>query len=114
MANPAHKLDPPPPEDVADALEAAGLPRNSTMMDIIVAFHRMKDAATKPDRVTGLERDVEPAFPLKALLPLNVSYRVGLEAAERGVLRAFKDGGRWLCTKQEMQRWLAATGRGQL
>jgi len=54
----------------------------------------MKDAATKPDRVTGLERDVEPAFPLKALLPLNVSYRVGLEAAERGVLRAYKNGGR--------------------
>jgi hypothetical protein len=49
-------------------------------MDIIVAFHRMKDAATIPDRVTGLERDVEPTFPLKALLPLNVSYRIGLEA----------------------------------
>jgi len=113
MADPAHNVDLPPAE-IADALEAAGLPRNSTMMDIIVEFLRMKEAGLRPERVTGPERDPEPAFPLKALLPLNVSYRGGLEAAERGVLRAFKIRGRWFCTKQEMARWLAMTGRSQL
>lgn len=44
MADPAHKVG-LPPADIADALEAVGRPRNSTMMDIIMGFLRMKEPA---------------------------------------------------------------------
>jgi hypothetical protein len=103
------------PADIADALEAGGfLPKPVTLTDIIVAFQRLKEASAKAAQVADLDRNVEEAFPLKALLPLSVSYRVGLDAAERGLLAAFKVGGRWFRTKREMNCWLAATGRSQL
>jgi hypothetical protein len=100
MANSAQNLDQPLPDEIADALEAAGLPRNSTMMDIIVAFHRMKDAAAKP----------EEKQPLGKLLPVGLKYERARRAAERGELQAVMPNGRWLSTKSWVAGWLVRIG----
>jgi hypothetical protein len=111
MTDPARNTDPSLPREVVEKMTAAGLsPKLATLMEIIEDFARLQaEAREKPEgaRVAEPER----AFPLMSLLPSHVSYRVGLQAAERGVLGAFKVGGRWFCTQAEMDRWLAATGR---
>ena len=99
------------PPEVVSAMESAGLrPEIATLFEVIESFRCMQaEARAKPE--AGRVAEPERALPLKGLLPSHVSYRVGLQAAERGVLGAFKIGGRWFCTQAEMVRWLAATGR---
>jgi hypothetical protein len=111
MTVPARNTDPSLPPEIAERMTAAGLsPKLATLMQIIEDFARQQaDAREKPEAARVAEP--ERGLPLKGLLPSHVSYRVGLQAAERGVLGAFKIGGRWFCTQAEMDRWLAATGR---
>jgi hypothetical protein len=103
------------PPEIAEKMTAVGFsPQVATLIEIIENFARAQaDARTKAERVAELERAAEEMWPLKGLVPLGVSYENARRAAERGVLGSTRVGGRWFCTKAEMARWVAATGRRQ-
>jgi len=103
MSNPAHKIDPPLPVEIADAMEAAGLsPRLATLMATIDEFRRMKaDAAKAPS---------EDKRPLEKLLPDGVKYERARRAAKRGELQAEKPYGRWQSTESWVAAWLPTIG----
>jgi predicted site-specific integrase-resolvase len=51
-------------------------------------------------------------WPLKAMLPVGISYETARRHAEAGTLRgAAKVGGRWFVSREDLRRWLASTGR---
>ncbi|SHG08564.1 hypothetical protein [Bradyrhizobium erythrophlei] len=113
MADPAASTDQSLPPEIAEKMTAAGFsPQVATLVEIIEDFARAQaEVRAKAARVAELERAAEEMWPLKRLLPLGESYELARRAAERGVLGATRVGGRWFCTKAEMERWVAATGR---
>ena len=115
MADAATVTDQSLPPEIAEKMTAAGFsPQVATLVKIIDNFARAQaEARAKAARVTELERAAEEMWPLKRLVPLGGSYEIARRAAERGVLGATRVGGRWFCTKVEMERWVAATGRRQ-
>ena len=115
MVDPARIPDQSLPPEIAEKMTAAGFsPQVATLVEIIENFARAQaDARAKAVRVAELERAAEEMWPLKRLVPLGESYEIARRAAERGVLGATRVGGRWFCTKAEMERWVAATGRRQ-
>jgi hypothetical protein len=115
MSDPARKVE--LPAEIADAMEAAGIPAGvSKLMEIIAEFHRLKEASAK---APANAESVEPMFELGTLLPVHLDYskiyQKALRAAKSGQLEAKKlnGGGRWFCTKRAMQYWLAKTGQGK-
>jgi hypothetical protein len=111
MTDPARKLDPDLPPEIADALEASGFsPKLATLMSIIEEFAKakaeVKASPANADRV-------EQMWSLMKLLPVHVNYQKALRAAKSGQLEATKVGGRWFCTKRAMALWLAQTGQGK-
>jgi hypothetical protein len=114
MADPARITDQSLPPEIAERMESAGFsPQISALMEIITHYQRLQaDASEKAE----LERAAEPRkvmWPLKVRLPLHVSYETARRAAERGTLVATKTGGRWFVVDDDLQNWLAATGRLQ-
>jgi hypothetical protein len=114
MTDPAHLIDPPLPPEIAERMESAGfLPKIATLMEIITDYPRLQAEAREK---AELERAAEPRkvmWPLKVRLPLHVPYETARRAAERGTLVATKTGGRWFVVDDDLQNWLAATGRLQ-
>jgi hypothetical protein len=102
------------PPEIAEKMEAAGLPpQMPTLLQIIEDFSRLQAEAREK---AELERAAEPRkvmWPLKVRLPLHVLYETARRAAERGTLVATKTGGRWFVVDDDLQNWLAATGRLQ-
>jgi hypothetical protein len=109
VSDPARKIDPDLPPEIASAMEAAGhSPKLATLMNIIVEFQRLKEATAKAS-------DAEPTAdkqPLMKLLPVGVEYERARRAAGRGDLEAEKPSGRWLSTERAVARWLAMIGYG--
>jgi hypothetical protein len=110
MAVPARNTDPSLPPEIAQKMEAAGLsPKIATLMEIIGTFARLQAEAREKPRATEQRRVM---WPLKARLPLHVPYEAARKAAVRGDLVATKMGrGRWFVADDDLQDWLAATGR---
>src|SRR5882757_231041 len=115
MADPAPITDQSLPLEIAEKMMAAGFsPLVATLVEIIENFARAQaEARAKAERVAELERAAEAMWPLKRLVPLGESYEKARRAAERGLLSATKVGGRWFCTKADMARWVAETGRSR-
>jgi hypothetical protein len=113
MADPARIPDQSLPPEIAEKMTAAGFsPQAATLVEIIEDFARAQaEARANAARVVELERATEEMWPLKRLVPLGESYEKARRAAERGLLSATKVGGRWFCTKADMARWVATTGR---
>jgi hypothetical protein len=107
------KTDQALPAEIADALETAGFsPKLTTLMSIIEEFAKAKAEVKASPADAGT---VEPMWPLKGMLPLQVDYQKALRAIKSGQLDAMKldGGGRWFCTKAAMDDWLAKTGQGK-
>jgi hypothetical protein len=91
------------PEQIAAEIAAEGIALTAGDLKQMIAAHRA-EASPKVEREVDL-------FPLKAMLPLHVSYEVGRRAAAEGKLRAQKLGGDWFTTKADVTEWLTSTGK---
>jgi hypothetical protein len=112
MSKLARIADQPLPPEIAEKMAAGGFsPQVETLMEIITGYQRLQAEAREK---AELERAAEPRkvrWPLKGRVPTHVPYETARKAAERGGLVAIKTGGRWFVTDDDMQNWLAASGR---
>ena len=90
------------PEQIAAEIEAARIPLTAGNLQAMIA------AARAQDRTEVREVQI---YPLKACLPLHVSYETGRRACASGDLRATKIGGDWFVTKADVTDWLASSGK---
>jgi hypothetical protein len=88
------------PDQVVAELQAAGIALTLGNLNDMLAAYRAEHE--RSERQSAVE-----LFPLKATLPLHVSYEVGRRAAASGELRAQKFGGDWFVTKADVAAWLA-------
>ena len=102
------------PPEIAEKMEAAGLPPQiPTLLQIIEDFSRLQAEAREKAKLERAAEQRRVMWPLKVRLPLHVPYETARRAAERGTLVATKTGGRWFVVDDDLQNWLAATGRLQ-
>ncbi len=112
MTDPAHIIDPPLPPEIAEKMEAVGLPpQMPTLLQIIENFSRLKVEAREKAELEPAAEPRKDMWPLKVRVPTHISYETARRAAERGTLVATKVGGRWFVTDDDVQNWLAATAR---
>jgi hypothetical protein len=110
MTNPARN---DLPVEIIDALESVGLaPEVSALMRLIADFQSTKAHQLAPPGEPQ-QSAANDLWPLKAITPLGTSYESARRAVIAGRLKAQQIGGRWFCTKTEMQRWSVTTRRGQ-
>jgi hypothetical protein len=90
------------PEQIAASIVAAGIPLTSGNLQAMI------EAVRAHDRTEA--RTVE-LYPLKACLPLHISYETGRRACASGALRATKLGGDWFVAREAVSEWLASSGK---
>lgn len=101
MANPDQ---PELPEEISDAMQAAGFAPTLPSLRELIANARAEASAKTEAREVEL-------FPLKACLPLHISYETGRRACASGALRATKLGGDWFVAREAVSEWLASSGK---
>jgi excisionase family DNA binding protein len=92
------------PERITAELQAAGIRLTPGNLQAMIAAARAEAGAKAEAREIEL-------FPLKACLPLHVSYETGRRACASGALRATKIGGDWFVTREAVSEWLASSGK---
>jgi hypothetical protein len=90
------------PEQIAASISAAGIPLTAGNLQAMIAAARAQDRAEA--------RAIE-IYPLKATLPLHVSYETARRACASGELRATKIAGDWFVAKEDVAAWLATSGK---
>jgi len=95
--------DPDKPEElsadeVLAELRAAGIPLTAGNLQAMIEAAR----SAKTEAPHAVEM-----FVLKSVLPSSCSYETARRAAVSGALRATRIAGRWFCSREDVQRWLA-------